>query len=150
MNIDALCRAGLLAILTSGAVVGGLLGGRRALANGEGASGFSKRDFRGNYGMFEIGNVEGLPFIETSRVSVDGAGGMVIDAIGNFGGVRALKVTLSCTYDIRPNGMGHMVCHDPTGEETSADLVLIDGGREVKLITTPSPAGYTSARLRRQ
>jgi hypothetical protein len=94
--------------------------------------------------------VDGLPFVEVSLVSADGHGGIAIDAVGNFGGVRGLKVKLNCTYDIRPNGMGHMICHDPTGEETSADLILMDDNREVKLITTPSPAGYTSAILHRQ
>jgi hypothetical protein len=143
-------RVGLLAALVGGGLVGGAI---KSEAHGHPQNEFPKfstRDVSGHYGMLELGQVEGFNFIEVAQINADGAGNLTIEAIGNFGGQSSLNVTLGCTYDVQTNGLGHMICHDPTGEVTSADMVLIDGGREVDLITTPSPLGYTYVTWRRQ
>ena len=156
MTTKTLNRVGLLALLTGTAVAGATLRGSEARAHGDDrdrdrAGPFSNRDFRGSYGMLENGQAGGLPFVEISVVRSDGAGHITIEAIGNIGGQIPVKGTLNCTYQVRPNGMGHMDCHDvKSGEETGADFVLIDGGREVTIITTPNPAGYTYSTAKRQ
>jgi hypothetical protein len=150
MTRSTVARFGLLTLLAGSAFAGGAIAGTDD-GDVTPPRHFTNADFRGDYAMLEIGLVEQLPFMEISEIQADGAGNLTVDAIGNFGGVKALRVKLNCTYDFRDNGIGHMICTDPEGEVTTANMVLTDGGERVNLITEPSPfGGYTHATLRRQ
>lgn len=154
MTKQRVTRIGWIALSVASAFAGGAAMNRDAFAHGHGEEGvkeFSVADFHGNYGMLEVGEAEGLPLVEVAQVRADGVGTITIEATVNLGGELGFTDTLSCPYSVRPNGMGHMDCHsDTTGESTSADFVLTDGGREVKIITAPNPAGYTHSVARRQ
>jgi hypothetical protein len=153
MTRKILTRIGLATLFIATGLVGGIMWTGSAQANREDGrhGGFSNRDFRGAYGMLELGQVEGQTFLEIARVVSDGNGRVAIEAIGNIGGQTGFTSTLSCTYEVRNTGMGRMSCKDDnSGEVTDADFVLSDGGREVKIITTPNPHGYTYSTARRQ
>jgi len=153
MTKQTFIRIGLLSFLTVGGIVGGVVANRKAQAHGDdNHDKFSVHDFKGNYGMLETGQVEGAPFVEVSLVQADGAGHIKISAIANLGGGAAgITTTLTCTYTVRPNGMGQVNCKDDnSGELSNADFVIDDGGREVKMISTPDPHGYTSSVATRQ
>jgi len=153
MTRSTVARFGVVALLAGTAFAVGAMSSAAADED-DGALrplSFTNADFHGDYAMLEIGVVEELPFIEISKIQADGAGKLTVDAIGNFGGLRPLRVKLNCTYDFRSSGLGRMVCTDPEGEVTSANLVLTDRGDRVNLITEPSVfGGYTRATLKRQ
>jgi hypothetical protein len=152
MTSKMLTRVGFIALFMGSGLLAGVFTTAKAHGESEeGHNGFTNRDFRGSYGMLENGQAGGLPFVEISVVRSDGAGHISIEAIGNIGGQTGIHDTLACTYQVRPNGMGHLACHsDATGETTEADFVLVDGGREVRIITTPNEEGYTYSTARRQ
>jgi len=117
----------------------------------EGPREFSARDFNGNYGMLETGKAEGADFIEVALVRADGAGALTIEFVATLGAELRIESSVTCTYEVKPNGMGAMFCiDDNSGQATDGDFVLSDGGREVKIITRPNEAGWTTAVARRQ
>lgn len=141
----------LVALVMASGFLGGMVSNGPAEAYGDHRQRtFSNEDFRGNYGMLELGRVaEGDQWMEVAIIRADGRRNIVIEWIGNIGGHTGLNGTTNCTYQVQPSGMGHMDCIGEGGEEIGGDFVLSDRGREVSLITTPSEHGlaWGTARL---
>jgi hypothetical protein len=144
----------MLALLTGSSLLGGMFMTRSAHGQGDpDHHQFTNKDFKGNYGMLENGATgDGKVFLEIAQVRADGNGHIAIEAIFNIAGLVGGKGNVNCTYTTRPNGMGHMDCiAEEGGDQTAADFILLDGGREVHILTTaPNPEGYTVSTARRQ
>jgi hypothetical protein len=141
MTKTRIVRTGLLTGLILASAAGGMmLQGEASAFRGQHRNGFSVADVRGNYGVIEWGFVNGESWTETALIQADGAGTMSIEFIGNIANHTPVAGTLPCTYDVRTNGMGQMVCTGE-GEAIIVDFVLVDNAREIRFMTAPGGHG---------
>ena len=110
---------------------------------------FSNADVRGSYGS----QFDGFISTPAGTAPVAAVGRFVADGEGTIrDGVRTLSVngqilhqTLTCTYDVAPDGTGTATCHVrtdgvPSGTE-HFDFVIVDNGAEA-FFTSTDP-GFT-------
>lgn len=139
MKKNAGIRVGVAAGLIATSALVGMVAQPEAQAGRGHRNGFSVADVRGSYGVVEWGTLQGQDWTEIAVIDSDGAGQMEIDFIGNIGGVTGVSGTLTCTYDVAPNGLGTMDCSGD--EEVLVDFVLVDNAREIRFITAPGDVG---------
>jgi hypothetical protein len=145
-------------VLAGVGLVAGAFAARASFAGEErepSRHGFSDRTLKGWWGFnTEVGWVvppaapTPIPTAAVGRIYFDGEGGCQVENIINTNGESKTLTSSSCTYAVASDGTGTSEAVLPGFPVDSIPVafVIIDGGRELRLLTTKHIVGTFSAR----
>ena len=154
-KVKWLVAAGLLVAL-------GLLAAVSAQSTAAAAEGgndrtFSVRSIKGSYGFSTNGfgmvlppSVPApIPAADVGRIVFDGNGGCSINLTANFNGQVMNAQSATCTYTVNADGTGTNIATfpgTPLSDPIPIVFVIVDEGREIRLLTTGSIVSTLTAR----
>jgi hypothetical protein len=128
-----------------------------AAAAGSDDRSFSARSIKGSYGFSTNGfgmvlppSVPApIPAADLGRIVFDGDGGCSISLTANFNGQMTTAQSATCTYTVNADGTGTNSATFP-GTPLVGPIplvfVIVDDGREIRLLTTGSIVSTITAR----
>jgi hypothetical protein len=113
------------------------------------AADFSRRSLKGTYGFSGAGTLFGGAVQATvvGLNSFDRAGGCVITARINGGGLVTPLTTATCSYGVNSNGTGwiHVTFNEPPFGPFVSDFVIVDEARELRFILSDASGGTVAS-----
>jgi hypothetical protein len=155
-TVKWLVAAGLL--VTLGFLAAVSVQSTAAAAEGGNDRSFSTHSIKGSYGFSTNGFGMVLPpsvpvpipAADLGRIVFDGAGGCSISLTVNFNGQSLNAQSATCTYTVNADGTGTNSATFPGtplgGDPIPIVFVIVDEGREIRLLTTGSIVSTLTAR----
>ena len=108
--------------------------------------GFSNRSVKGSWGFnssfanfLPPGGAPALPSAGMGRIVFDGQGGCAVDSFANINGQTQEMKSASCSYNVRPDGIGTAEAIFPGGpvpDPLPVAFVIVDHEQELRFLNT--------------